>query len=172
MEFRIVGRRLPRCRIDVGAKEERVGFGIVGRRGPDAARRGTVLELVLAPRPFHDHRWFELLRLRANVVLPHHLAGLRIECHKKPATCAACVLFGAREELLQRAAAEHDLAIGHDRRGHQQVVPMRAWKSRRTAIDFPTLSPRGRVKAIHPAAGVGEVHGSVGNQRRAEDPRV
>ena len=36
---------------------------VVGRRGPDAARRRAVLERVLAPVAFHDDRRVELLRL-------------------------------------------------------------------------------------------------------------
>ncbi len=95
VEGRVVGRRLPRRSVHVRAEEQRVGFGIVRRRGPDAARRGTVLELVLAPGAFHDDRRIELLRLRADVVLPDHLAGPRVERDEEAAAGAAGVHRGA-----------------------------------------------------------------------------
>ena len=104
-EVRVLLRRLPRGGVHVGAEEERVRFRVVGRRGPDAARRRPGLERVLAPVALHDDGRVELLRLRPDVVLPDHLAGLRFERHDEPATGAAGVPLGAGEELFERPAA-------------------------------------------------------------------
>src|SRR5204863_8655128 len=107
--------------------------------GPNAADRRAKLEFVLTPSIFDDDGWIELLGLWPNIVLPDDPACFRVQRHQDAAARAAGVIFGAGEELLQRAAAEDYFDVRHDRRRRQNSVEMLAWEGRRTAIDFPTF---------------------------------
>ena len=170
--FGLSRRRLPRRRVHVGAEEQRVGFGIVRRRGPDAARRGTVLERVLAPGTFHDDRRIELLRLRADVVLPDDLAGLRLERHQEAAAGAAGVLAVPAKSCSSVPPPKMTLPSARIGEAIKRLFQWAPGKLLRPAVDLPALLPGVGVEAVHPAAGIREVNGPVRDQRRAEDPRV
>src|SRR5205823_9495082 len=136
---------------------------------PYRAGGGAEVEDVLAPGVLDGHGRVELLRLRADVVLPQDLAGARLQRGDEAAPRTAAVGRVGADAVLEAAASHDHLVFGQDRRREDAVGRVRAGERLEARVDLPPRLPVGAVERVDGAGDVTGVHRVVGHERGAHE---
>ena len=136
---------------------------------PDRARRRPEVKDVVAEAVLDRDRRLQGLGLGPDVVLPDDLAGLRLQGDDEAPPGAALVAGEGRDDLLERAAGDDQLAVGEDRRGEEDVQRVGPGELLASHAQLPTLLPGRPVQRVDPALQIREEDGVFGDQRRAVD---
>ena len=166
------GGRPPRRGVGVGAEEDRARLGVERWGRPDRARRRSVVKGVVAGAVLDRNRRLQGLGLGPDVVLPHDMAGLRLQGGDESPPRAALVAGEGRDDLLERAARDDQLAVGEDRRGPGEVQRVGPGELLASHAQLPTLLPGRPVQRVDPALQIREEDGVFVDQRRAVDAPI
>src|SRR5262249_33304500 len=136
---------------------------------PDGTRRRTEVEDVVAPTILDGDRGIERLRPGTEVIFPHNLARPGLQGEDEASAGAALVARKGGHDLLQRPAADDQLAGGEERRGEEGVGRVGPGTPLAPRFELPPLLSGRPIQRVEPTADVAEADGVSGDQRRAQD---
>jgi hypothetical protein len=114
---------------------------------------------VVAEAVLDRDRRLKRLGLGPDLVLPHEVAGLRFQGGDESPPGAALVAGGGREDLLQRAARDDQLAVGENRRGIGYIERVSPRKFLASRGQLPALLAGRPVQSVDPALQIHEEDG-------------